>query len=95
MFESAWRKQVGIKRLQWFDATPYQAVLYEIDSAEPRNKKIAEVTYNYDQKTFVSLIYDPDSRIPLRDAQINIPTKIEAMEAAMALLVASRFDKAN
>ena len=86
---------MGIKRLQWFDATPYQAVLYEIDTDEVRNKKIAEVTYNYDQKTFVSLIYDPDSRIPLRDAQIDIPTKVEAMEAAMALLVASRFDKAN
>ena len=86
---------MGIKRLQWFDATPYQAVLYEIDTDEVYNKKIAEVTYNYDQKTFVALIYDPDSRIPLRDAQIDIPTKVEAMEAAMALLVAKRFDESN
>ena len=86
---------MGFKRLQWFDTTPYQAVLYEIDTDEVRNKKIAEVTYNHDQKTFVSLIYDPDSRISLRDAQIDIPTKVEAMEATMTLLVASRFDKAN
>ena len=86
---------MGIKRLQWFDATPYQAVLYEIDTDLVYNKKIAEVTYNYDQKTFVSLIYDPGSHIPLCDAQIDIPTKVEAMEAAMALLVARRFDRAN
>lgn len=90
MCVSAWRKPVGIKRLQWFDATPYQAILYEIDTDEPRNTKIAEVTYNHDQKTFVSLIYRDQL---LRDAQVNIPSKVEAMETAMALLVANRFDR--
>jgi hypothetical protein len=70
--------------------------LYLVDDDNPINKKIAEVAYNNAEGKFVSLIYNVgDYKAPLRDAQIDIPTKVEAMEAAMAMLVASRFDKAN
>lgn len=83
-------------RLQWADLGPYRAVLYLIDDDNPLNKKIAEVAYNNTEGKFVSLIYNVgDYKAPLRDAQIDIPTKVEAMESAMAMLVASRFDKAN
>lgn len=82
------------QRLQWADLGPYKAYLYLIDDDSPINKKVAEVTYNSDDGTFVSLIFG-DRHRGFSDAQIDIPTKVEAMEAAMALLVASRFDKAN
>jgi hypothetical protein len=82
-------------RLQWADLSPYRAVLYRIEDDNPFNKKVAEVVYNTAEQSFTSLIFDPDSRIPLRDAQIDLPSKVEAMEAAMALLVASRFDRAK
>ena len=84
------------QRLQWADLGPYKAYLYLIDDESPINKKVAEVTYNSDEGTFVSLVFNVgDYKSLLRDAQIDIPTKVEAMEATMALLVASRFDKAN
>ena len=78
------------QRLQWADLGPYQAYLYLIDDESPINKKIAEVTYNTNERTFVTIIYR-DSIV--RDAQIDLPTKVEAMEAALALLVANRFDR--
>ena len=81
---------MGYKHLAWFDASEYQAILYEIDTDEICNKKVAEVTYNKDAGGFVALIFREQL---LRDAQINIPSKVEAMEAAMALLVANRFDR--
>lgn len=82
-------------RLQWADISPFRAVLYQIEDDNPYNKKIAEVAYNHDQRVFCALIYDNESRVPLRDAQVDIPTKVEAMEAAMAMLVAARFDAAK
>ena len=78
------------QRLEWADLGPYQAYLYLIDDESPINKKVAEVTYNTHDQAFVTIIYR-DAIV--RDAQIDIPTKVEAMEAAMALLVANRFDR--
>lgn len=33
-------------RLQWFDATRYESILYEIDDDRPYNQKVATITYD-------------------------------------------------
>jgi len=81
------------QRLEWADISPYRAVLYLVDDENPFNKQIASVAYDHEKGSFLALLHR--SNVALSDAQIDIPTKVEAMEAAMALLVASRFDKAN
>lgn len=85
------------KRLQWVDHPPYRAALYEIDDDNPFNRCVASIRYDHDSATFVAVINNSplDKKAPYADAQTNIPTKIEAMEAAMAMLVANRFDRAS
>lgn len=84
------------KRLQWADHPPYRAALYEFDDDNPFNRCVASIRYDHNSGTFVALINGPDNKLPVyADAQTNIPTKIEAMEAAMAMLVANRFDRAS
>lgn len=83
-------------RLQWADRGPYRSVLYKIDDDSCVNKKVAEVTYDHNEGTFVSLIFNLDDyKAPIRYAQINIASKTEAMEAALAMLVANRFAQSS
>jgi hypothetical protein len=81
-------------RLEWADINPYRAVLYQIDDENPINKKVASVEYDRDQKKFIAVVNHLRSPA-VADAQINIDTKVEAMETALAMLVAMRFDQAN
>lgn len=81
-------------RLQWADLGPYKAYLYLVDDESPINTKVGEVIYDHEANKFISMLYHDRLGI-LRDAQIDIPTKVDAMEATLALLVAARFDKAK
>jgi hypothetical protein len=82
------------QRLQWADLGPYKAYLFLVDDDSPINKKVAEVIYDHEANKFISMLFHEQVG-SLVDAQIDLPTKVEAMEAALALLVANRFDKAN
>lgn len=77
-------------RLEWADISPYRAVLYQIEDDNPFNKKVAEVNYDRNNGMFIAQVKESDYR--MRDALIGIPSKIEAMEQAMALLVVTRFE---
>lgn len=85
------------KRLSWVDHHPYLAALYEIDDDIPFGRCVASIRYDHDSHTFTAFINNGplDKKAPYADSQTDIPTKIEAMEAAMAMLVANRFDRAN
>ena len=81
-------------RLQWADLSPSRSVLYQVSDDNPFNKKVATVDYNHNDGTFISIVYDTDALKPF-DVELEIPNKVKAMESAMAMLVARRFDKAD
>ncbi len=81
------------QRLQWADISPYQSILYIVEDDNPINKKVGEVTYDKSEGKFVALLRHEHGF--LRDAEIDIPSKIEAMEAVMTMMVTARFDKAK
>lgn len=83
-------------RFEWFDVSPKRAVLYQINKDNPFNKKIAEVFYNeLDKDGFVVRLHDKDNPLIREWVAQSVKTKQEAMELALAELVARRIDKAN
>lgn len=84
-------------RLVWADLGPYQAVLYEVDDFRPFNKKVATVEYDHHEHTYMVKTYDrPDAlQTIITELVMDIPTKVEAMEQAMAELVIQRMNKAD
>lgn len=83
------------QRLQWADISPFRAVLYQIDDDNPFNKKVASVEYNHNDGTFYALIFHRDRIDKPCDVDTDRPNKVAAMESAMAMLVARRFDETN
>jgi hypothetical protein len=81
-------------RLEWADISPYRAVLYQIDDESPINKKVASVEYDRQDNKFIAVVNHLRSS-DVADAAYDIDTKVEAMETALAMLVAMRFDQAN
>ena len=81
-------------RLEWADISPYRAVLYQIDDENPFNRKVGSVEYNHDDKKFIAIV-NHERSAAIVDAQINLDSKIEAMETTMAMMVVRRFDQAN
>jgi hypothetical protein len=78
-------------RLEWADISPYRAVLYEIREDNPFNRKLASVEYDWETGTFMSCIHNGEI---LFDAELELATKIEAQEHAIAMLVLKRMELA-
>lgn len=78
--------------LRWFDMGTYKSILWLVDSESVANKKVAEVHYDAETRSFIAFAFNKDKAV---DAKINIETKICAMEEGLAMAVAARFDEAE
>lgn len=82
-------------RLVWANISPYRSVLYEVDDERPFNREVATVEFDHEAKTFLAKIRDPQRFNLITEVVTDIPTKVEAMEQAMAELVIQRMYKAD
>lgn len=78
-------------RLYWADVSPYRSVLYEVRDDNPYNRKLASVEYDWATGTFMSCIHDGKT---LFDAELELTSKVEAKEQALAMLVSRRMEQA-
>lgn len=76
-------------RLEWVDISPYRAVLYEIRSDNPFNRKVAVIEYDFTNREFYGLIQDK------KFLSVGFAEKKNAMEATLAALVFDRLTQEN
>jgi hypothetical protein len=79
----------------WADVSPYRAVLYEVEDSNPYNRRIASVDFNHENKTFMTRTFASPGSTTVTELVIDIPTKVAAMEQALAELVIQRMNKAD
>ncbi len=78
-------------RYQWFDASPYRAVLYEIADDRPVNRKVAAIEFNHDDRRFMLHLFS--NGLPYVESVASFEDKQSAMEQVIAELVARRMNQ--